>query len=207
MHPDEGQVPNMRPEGTIPSDCDFDACFDAYRADLLAFLQCRISLRLQRRVDALDLVQETYLVAKPLFETQCLRTGFPARIWLLKTAQQQLVQAYRQHVGAAKRTVNREHHWSDCSSDAIARAIVGQGSTPSQHLRTEELKTKLHQALGELSETDQEILLMRHFEGRAYSEIAELLELEEATLRQRFGRALLRLRDITKRLGLLEHLS
>ncbi len=186
---------------------DFDSSFNAYRTDILSFLSCRISFRLQRRVDAQDLVQETYLVAKQKFASHTPSSGFPFRIWLLKTAQQQLIHAYRQHIGAAKRSLEREHYWSDCSSDAIANALIGHGSTPSQHLHIEELKAKLHQALSELSETDQEILLMRHFEGRSYAEIAELLELEESTLRQRFGRALLRLRDITKRLGLLEHLT
>ena len=61
--------------------------------------------------------------------------------------------------------------------------------------------------MSELNSTDREVLLMRHFENRPYAEIAVLLDLPADTVRQRFGRALLRLRSITKRLGLMDHLQ
>jgi DNA-directed RNA polymerase specialized sigma24 family protein len=49
--------------------------------------------------------------------------------------------------------------------------------------------------LGRLNEVDREVIYMRIFEGLAHDEIAAVLEIEAATVRKRFGRALLRLRS------------
>ncbi len=185
----------------------FDRCFSECRHELIAFLQRRIGGKLGRRVDVHDLVQETCLAAFQQYPHYLQQPQVPPRIWLLKTAKQQLIAAYRRHLACMKRTVHREQEWSDCSSAALADGLMASGSSPSKHLREEELKARLETSLEELSETDREVLLMRHFENRPYADIAMLLDIEEVTARQRFGRALLRLREITKRLGLLDHLS
>ena len=49
-----------------------------------------------------------------------------------------------------------------------------------------------------------EVLLMRHIENRPYEEIAILLEIQPEAARQRYGRALIKLRKILSELGLLE---
>jgi DNA-directed RNA polymerase specialized sigma24 family protein len=59
-------------------------------------------------------------------------------------------------------------------------------------------------ALGRLSETDREILLMRNIEELPYEEIGCLLDLSAAAARKRYGRALLRWQKILFEEGLLE---
>jgi RNA polymerase sigma-70 factor (ECF subfamily) len=59
-------------------------------------------------------------------------------------------------------------------------------------------------AVNGLSETEQEILLMRHGERLSFQEIAFLLEIEPAAARKRFGRALLRLQQALSEQGLVE---
>ncbi len=186
---------------------EFDGHLAECRDELVAFLERRIGVKLGRRLDVNDLLQDTCLAAFQQFRAFRECPVVPVRIWLLKIAQQQLVNAYRHHLGSIKRTLNREQDWVDCSSVALAEGFIASGSSPSKHLHVEELKTKLQSSLEELNEVDREVLLMRHFEGRPYADIAMLLDLEENTARQRFGRTLLRLREITKRLGLLDHLS
>ncbi|MCA9193738.1 MAG: sigma-70 family RNA polymerase sigma factor [Planctomycetales bacterium] len=186
---------------------EFDQHFEQSRREMFDFLGRRISSKLQRRIDAHDLLQETYMAASRQYATIRAKIDFPVRLWLLKIARQQLINTYRQHIGSANRSIDRECDWNDYSSAGIAHWLLQSGTSPSKNLRYEELKAKIEQAVGELKETDREVLLMRHFEGRTYSEIATLLDLEESTLRQRFGRSLLRLREITKRLGLLDHLT
>jgi DNA-directed RNA polymerase specialized sigma24 family protein len=58
--------------------------------------------------------------------------------------------------------------------------------------------------VGELSETDREILLLRHAEGVPFEEIACLLDIDPAAARKRFGRALIRLQQKLSERGLLE---
>lgn len=185
----------------------FDRQLAEHRSELLSFLERRIGSKLGRRVDVHDLLQETCLAAFQGYPRYIQQPSLPLRIWLLRTAQQQLINAYRRHLSCIKRSVFREEEWNDCSSAAIAAGLIASGSSPSNHLQFEELKAKLEGALEELSQTDREVLLMRHFESRPYADIALLLDMDENAVRQRFGRALLRLREITKRLGLLDHLS
>ncbi len=186
---------------------EFELHFAECRTEISAYFSRRIRGKLARRLDVQDLVQETGLAAFQQYPAFRSRPAFPVRIWLLKTAQQQLIDAYREHFNSAKRTLDRETDCRDFSSGVLADAFVASVSSPSKHQHVQELKLKLELALAELSETDREVLLMRHFEGRPYSDIAVLMEMEETTVRQRFGRALLRLRAITKRLGLLDYLA
>jgi RNA polymerase sigma factor (sigma-70 family) len=56
-----------------------------------------------------------------------------------------------------------------------------------------EAASRIRQALGELSDTDREILLMRVIEQLSYDEIGTVLDIDATVARQRHGRALLRL--------------
>ena len=75
----------------------------------------------------------------------------------------------------------------------LVQQLLGGESTPSQKLERWEVAQRIHAALDELSEADQEILLLRNFEGLSYEEIALLLGIAPAAARKRQGRALLRL--------------
>lgn len=60
--------------------------------------------------------------------------------------------------------------------------------------RRKELSALAQTALCELKDTDQAIIQLHTVEGIAYSDIAELLDVNEAACRQRHRRALIRLR-------------
>lgn len=186
------------------STVDFDSQFAAARADLRAFIDRRISPSLRRRVDPSDVIQDTHLLAARRYETFARQGTMPFRIWILKTAQQQLIHCYRAHVGAAKRTVRREIEWSDVSSTCLAQTFRGANASPSTELEAAESHGQILAAIELLAEVDREILVMRHVENRPYDEIATLLDLQSATVRQRCGRALLRLRTVMGDRGLLD---
>ena len=57
--------------------------------------------------------------------------------------------------------------------------------------------------LGQLSEADREILLMRNLESLSNQEAAEVLQIEPVAASKRYGRALLRLRSLLLASGLL----
>jgi RNA polymerase sigma-70 factor (ECF subfamily) len=92
----------------------------------------------------------------------------------------------------------------DRSSQMLAQQLLASGSTPSQNLDRRELARHLRLALGQLPDTDRELLLLRNFEGLSYSEIGYILGVEPATARKRHGRALVRLHKILFEGGLSE---
>jgi RNA polymerase sigma-70 factor (ECF subfamily) len=181
----------------------FDRLLAQHRPGLRQFIALRLDQRVQARLDPSDVVQETQLEAYRRLPDFLQRRPMPFRVWLRKTAYERLLKLRRYHV-AAKRAVGRELWLSDQSSLLLARPFLDQGSSPSEQLARRDLVRRVRQALGELSETDQEILLMRHADGLPYRDVGCILDLDPAAARQRYGRALLRLRKLLLDAGLLE---
>ena len=122
------------------------------------------------------------------------------RLWIRRKALEQLVDQRRRHIGAEKRSVRKEQNMSEVSSIAIARTLLS--NTPSKILRKAELLDQVSALINQLGEKDREVLTMRHAEGLSTSEIADLLEIDPNTARQRYGRALRRLHRLLDDSGL-----
>jgi RNA polymerase sigma-70 factor (ECF subfamily) len=126
------------------------------------------------------------------------------RAILRKTACERLLMTERHHRGAARRSVQREVPLPDGSSLQLAQQLLDPSLSPSQQAQRGELVRHVRQAVGQLSETDREILLMRNLEGLSNQEVAQVLQMDPATASQRYGRALLRLRKLLLDIGLME---
>lgn len=113
------------------------------------------------------------------------------RIWIRRKVLEQLTDQRRRHVGAEKRSVRREQHLSDVSSIAIARKLLS--NTPSKILRKIEMQELVSAQIDQLGKNDREVLSLRHAEGLSNNEVADLLEIDPNTARQRYGRAVRRL--------------
>jgi RNA polymerase sigma-70 factor (ECF subfamily) len=185
----------------------FERLFARYRKYLHQLVELRLDPRLRARVDASDVVQETQLEAFRRLADYLDREPMPFRLWLRKTAQERLGMLQRQHLGAARRAVGREAPLPDVSSLQLAGRFLASGTTPSQQLSRQELVRQVQQAIAQLSEVDREILLMRNLEGLSNQEVAHVLQIEPATASQRYGRALLRLRNVLIAAGLMESQS
>lgn len=183
---------------------EFTQQFTEVSRDIYGFIERRLSAKMRRRMDASDIVQETQLAALQRYEQFQNDSRMPFRIWILLTAKQQLIHAYRKHLEAEKRTLDREIAWSDCSSVLLAKGLALSQSTPSQNLHREELLESVQAAIEDLQDIDREVLLMRQIENRPYEEIALLLDMQPEAARQRYGRALIKLRGKLRDLGLLE---
>jgi RNA polymerase sigma-70 factor (ECF subfamily) len=185
----------------------FERLFARYRDYLRQVVQLRLSPRLRPRVDPSDVVQETQLEAFRRLADYLEREPMPFRLWLRKTAQERLGMLQRQHLGAARRSVDREAALPDSSALQLAERLLAPGSTPSQRLSRQEVVRQVQQTLLQLSAADHEILLMRNLEGLSNQEVAQVLGLEPATASQRYGRALLRLRNLLIAAGVMESQS
>ena len=83
---------------------------------------------------------------------------------------------------------------ADVSSMAIARKLLS--NTPSKILRKIEMQEQVRGLIEQLSEKDREVLSLRHVEGLSNNEIADILDMDPNTVRQRYGRALRRLHQL-----------
>jgi RNA polymerase sigma-70 factor (ECF subfamily) len=182
----------------------FGRLFEKYRSGLREFISHRLDPRVRSRIDPSDVVQETQLEAYRRMDDFLRRHPMPFRVWLWRTAYERLIKLRRHHVGAARRAVGRELGLPDRSSLLLARPLLAPGSSPSRQLARDELVCRVREALKGLSETDREVLLMRHAEALPYREIGCILDLDPAAARKRYGRALLRLRKLLLEAGLLE---
>jgi len=182
----------------------FEKLFARYRPYLHQVVATRLDARLRQRIDPSDVVQEAEAEAFCRLGDFLRRQPMPFRLWLRKTACERLLKLREQHVEAARRSVEREVRLPDRSSLLLAQQLLAGGSTPSQRLSKKDIARRLNQALGRLSESDREILLMRHQEDLSYDEISSFLEIDPAAARKRYGRALLRLRKLLLDADLLE---
>lgn len=182
----------------------FNELFERHRDSLRQAVALRFDPNLSARVDPSDVVQEAQMEAFRRFPDYLARQPMPFHLWLRKTAQERLIMARRKHVVASCRAVGQELPLPSHSSVVIGRQLLGAEKSPSQQVTKEELVDRVRRAVGNLPENDQEILLMRTYEGLSYDEIACILAIEAAAARKRYGRALIRLHRLLTQEGLSE---
>jgi RNA polymerase sigma-70 factor (ECF subfamily) len=182
----------------------FDELFGRHRETLRWSVELRLDGKLRGRVDPSDIVQETHLEAYQRLADYLERRPMPFRLWLRKTAYERLLKVQRHHMKTARRTVSREVPLPEHSSILLADQLLASGPTPSQQIAKGELAQKLRGALLQLPAPQREVLLMRNFEGLSYQEVACILDIDPATARKRYGRALLQLRHLLLEGGLTE---
>ena len=161
-------------------------------------LTVRMEPALRQRVDPSDVIQETLIVANRRMDDFIKRRPTDFRLWIRRKALERLVEHRRKHF-AKKRSAARDIPLRNASS-AIARNLLAD--RPSKVVMQKELSEQVHELLAELSESDRELLMMRHAEGLSNGEIAKQLCLDPKTTSKRYGRALLKLSEKIARAGL-----
>jgi RNA polymerase sigma-70 factor (ECF subfamily) len=163
-------------------------------------ISLRIDPRLAARVDPSDVIQETLAEASQKLSDYLRDRPLPFYPWLRQIAWQRLVHLHQRHIGAQKRSVNRERRadmaLSDESVMQLADRLVASGTSPSRRALREELRGRVRAALDRMAPHDREILVMWYLEQLSVSEIAALLEMTETAVKSRHRRALQRLLQV-----------
>lgn len=182
----------------------FEELFKRHRERLQKAIAIRIDRRLAARVDASDVLQETYLEAFRRLPKYLQHEEMPFYLWLHWIAREKVLALHRRHLGAEKRAVIYEAPLlpADSSATFVSAVIAGREPSPSQALANTELAERLRQALGQLDDDERDLILWRHFEQLSARDTAHLLQISEAAAAKRYIRALARLRAILKDLGI-----
>lgn len=179
--------------------------FDHFRPRLRRMVEVRIDPRLNGRVDASDVLQETCLDVIQGAKDYAKHEDFPFFLWLRLMTGRRLMNTHRKHLGAQKRNaareVNRVRNAPDATSMSIADFLVGNITSASQVVQREESRQKLVAALDEMDPVDREVLTLRHLEELSNNEVAQELGLSKAAASNRYVRALTRLKAILSESG------
>lgn len=178
--------------------------FSKYRERLLRIVQFRLDQRLQLRVDAEDVLHDSYLEAlKRIRHFQTFNGS--AFVWLSLIVKQTLTDLQRYHFAAEKRDKGKELMLSDLATSMnLAYQLVAQVSSPSRMIMQMDILANVNQAIAGMDETDQEILAMRHFEEFSNKEVAQSLAISEKNASIRYIRALQRLKNLMQQFSIFQ---
>jgi RNA polymerase sigma-70 factor (ECF subfamily) len=170
---------------------------ECYRNYLALLARVQIGRRLQGKVDALDLVQETCLEAHRDF-AQFRGAGEGEFVaWLRRILARNLANLLRHYYGTRARDVRLERELAldlDASSRALACAPAAPQSTPSQQAARREQAVLLADALQHLPPDYREVLILRHLEGLSFPDVARRLGRSVDSVEKLWARGLARLR-------------
>ncbi len=153
-----------------------------------------LSDRLRRRVDASDIVQQTFLIAHRCFEQFRGESDLELIAWLRQILNQNVQEAVRRHVLAENRTVIREISIDSSSSAGRALAPEAIGPTPSHFVARGEAMSALLDALESLPADQRDVVRLKHLEARTVSEIAQVLGKTDAAIAGLLRRGVVALR-------------
>jgi len=178
----------------------FNEILSRHRDRLKRMVSVRMNQKLQGRLDASDVIQDTFIEASRALDQYMENPKISVFMWLRRLAGEKLIQAHRKHLEAQKRSANREQPIFGgvpaATSKVIAIQLSGKLTSPSIAAEKKESKDELLRALDQMGDLDREILMLRHFEQLSNQETAEVVEMSYDAVKKRYIRALEKLRTI-----------
>jgi len=177
------------------------ALLESYRVYLDLLARVEIGRRLRKKVDASDVVQETFLEAHRNFGTFRGSSEAEFVAWLRSILAARIANLVRHFVGTQARDVRREQRLEvdlDQSSRALDRGLVALESTPSQQVVRREQGVLLASALARLPDEYREVVVLRHLEELPFPEVAARMGRTVDSVQKLWVRALARLRQSAK---------
>jgi RNA polymerase sigma-70 factor, ECF subfamily len=156
--------------------------------------------RLAKRLDPSDIVQEALTDASRKLSGYLRDQPLPFYPWLRRLALERLRQAYRRHLWSTARAVSREEPEGlplpGESAIMLVDRLAASGTSPSQAMMQDERREQLLAALGQLTPSDRQVLVMRYLEELSFGEIAAALGVGVGAVKMRHLRAIQRLQGL-----------
>ena len=150
---------------------------EAQRGDLHRLAKRQLEGRIAVRVDASDVIQQTFLEAYRSFPQFAGRDARELVAWLQSILDHKVAGAIRDHALLQKRNVGRERSMDDSQGGGtpLKHELDAGHSTPSQKAIRAEEAQQLAEALKVLPDDQREAVRLRHLEGWALADIARHL--------------------------------
>lgn len=139
------------------------------------------------RETAEDLAQETFI--KVLNAIASYRPEFKFSSWVFKIANNTAIDHLRRRELDTLSLEGSPHATTAEGMEATALQVSSGDESPLETVEAIELGGEIEQAIGQLRPEYRNCILLRHVEGRAYEEIAEMLDLPLGTVKTYIHRA------------------
>lgn len=167
--------------------------FMQLRPSIRAMIASRIHGKLLSRLDASDIVQETYIRASKSLQNYLANPTLHPTIWLRTVSKQIMAEMVRKQYRLKRSPEFEQNAFDDMH---MAEVLSDSLESVGQRMQREELVVRVNALLSKLSVTDREILEMRHAEMFSFQEIGDFLEIKFEATKKRYYRALDRLRSL-----------
>jgi len=175
--------------------------FTSCRERLRHVVDFRLDDRLRARIDADDVLQEAFLAASKRLGHYAGSSYSSPFLWLRAILTQALVDLHRRHVGAQKRSADREVRidatpFPQATSTSLSIQLVGGATSPGEAAARADMMGVMEVAMAGMDPIDREVLALRHFEELSNREVAEVLGIQRKAASIRYVRAIRRLRVV-----------
>jgi RNA polymerase sigma-70 factor (ECF subfamily) len=171
---------------------------EQYREYLRLLARMQLDRRLQRKLDASDLVQQTLLQAHQGLRHFRGTTGAELAAWLRQILARNLAHAVRD-LGRAKRDVGRERSLEaalDASSARLEAWLASEQSSPSERAIGNEQVCRVASALAALPDAQREAIIQHYWQGASLAEVASQLGRSPAAIAGLLHRGISQLRTV-----------
>lgn len=156
----------------------FGQLYDHYSAPIYRF----VALKVNGKEEAEDLTHETFLSAWQNLKTY-KHQGFPFSSWLYQIARNKVIDHYR----------TRKQHTSFENLDEDILKVVG---VVESNLEISLAMDKVKQAIAQLGQEQQDVVIMKFVEDLPNEEIAKVMDKSEGAIRLLQHRAIQNLKDL-----------
>jgi RNA polymerase sigma-70 factor, ECF subfamily len=175
--------------------------FEKCRNYVRVVAQAQVEGWMQSKVDASDLVQQTLLDAHRAFGDFRGDSEGEWLVWLRRILQHNAVDFVRRHQGTEKRRASREVPLDRRRpGDSFGPCIdpSDHGETPSQLLVRHEREIAVAEAISQLSEDHQQVIMLRNLQRLPFDEVADRMGRSRPAVQMLWTRALRKLESILK---------
>lgn len=134
--------------------------------------------------DALDVVQEAFIKAHKYLDKFEGNASFYT--WLYRIVMNLAIDHLRKHRRVKPVELDETRLEPDADEPLLPRIL---GGNPGQALMDKQIRSRIDQALDQLSENHRSVLVMRELEGLSYEEMAQAMSCSKGTIMSRLFHA------------------
>ncbi len=176
-----------------------DELFRKCRSYINLVARAQVETWLQAKVDASDLVQQTMMDAHQGFANFRGNTEGEWRAWLRRILDNNTFDFVRQFKGTEKRQINKEFRFQMPKADDSESPRYEPSAnveSPSQFVLRQEQEILIADAIGQLDEDYQEVILLRNLQRLSFNDIAERMGRSRPAVQMLWMRAVKKLQEV-----------